>query len=78
MKISLLFFNAAYSSSLKMEAAGSSESLVNTKLHGITFEKTLIFLVTTTRTSNLVSSSVWIVLKHQIFGVDIVQSAEMG
>jgi hypothetical protein len=77
-KISLFFFSAAYFSTLKMEAVGSSEALVNTKLHAVTPQETLIFIVTTTRTSHLVSPSVQIIPKCQILGADIVQSAEMG
>jgi hypothetical protein len=39
-------YHTAYSSTLKMEAAGSSKMLVSMKLHGNTYKRTVIFIVT--------------------------------
>jgi hypothetical protein len=38
---------------MEMEAVGSFEMLVSTRLHAITFKKTVIFIVTAVKTSNL-------------------------
>jgi hypothetical protein len=40
------------SSTLEMEAAFHSETLVSTKPHGVTTQKTVTYIVTTVRTSN--------------------------
>jgi hypothetical protein len=39
---------------VEMEAVDSSEMLVSTRLHAITFKKTVIFIVTAVKTSNLI------------------------
>jgi hypothetical protein len=48
----MVFWDLIPSSTIEMEEAGSSEMLVN-KLHGITSQKTTIFIFTAVRTSNL-------------------------
>jgi hypothetical protein len=49
-----VLYRAVYSSMLNRETAGSPETIMSTKLHSITFQRTVVFHVTAMRTPNLI------------------------
>jgi hypothetical protein len=70
------FFLCGYSSALNMEAAGSPETMISTKLCSITFQRTVVLNVTAMRTSLL--RLLQIISKFYRSCVMAVQSSSSG